>query len=214
MAATAQESSKGDTKKENIFAFKGFNVSADIFGCAYRLIGNSISGEASIDANLGHWLFPVVEVGYGSTNVTNSDNGIHYTAAAPYYRVGVNYNFLHKWGAKPADSYPYLAARFAWTNVKYNVDAPPLIDPIWGSEVPLTLDGVRGTALWAEVGVGVNVKIWKNFRMGWSVRYKLRIKDSKANNSNIGYIPGYGNNTGSTFGGTYNLIYEIPINRK
>lgn len=215
IAATAQESTtSSDAPKENIFAFKGFNVSADIFGCVYRLIGNSISGEAAIDANIGHWLFPVVEVGYGSTNTTNKDNGIHYKASAPYYRVGVNYNFLHKWGEQPKNSYPYLALRFGWTNLKYNVDAPPIIDPVWGGEVPLTLTGVKGSCYWAEIGGGVNVKIWKNFRMGWSVRYKLRIKDSKASNSNIGYIPGYGNNTANNFGATYSLIYEIPINRK
>ncbi len=215
LTTMAHESDKNDTpKKENIFAFKGFNVSADLFGCIYRLFGSSISGEASIDANIGHWLFPVVEVGYGSINTVSEKNGIHYSSAAPYYRVGLNYNFLHKWGGKPADSYPYIAARFGWTNVRYNVDAPPITDPVWGNEVPLTITGAKGTCYWAELGVGVNVKIWRGLRMGWSVRYKMRIKDTSAPNSNIGYVPGYGNNSRNTFGGTYSLIYEIPINRK
>ena len=75
----------------------------------------------------------------------------------------------------------------------------------------LNLKNVEGSCLWGELGVGIKVKIVKGFKMGWSVRYKVRFTEEKAQNSRMWYIPGYGINNSTGFGGTYSLIYDLPI---
>lgn len=208
---SAQDVEKSDTVTCKLTDFQGITISTDLFGYAYSVLEEYISGEVAITANLGNKYYPTVEVGYGSCDFTDETFGIYYKSAAPYYRVGLNYNFSNKRGKAPRSSYIYGLARFAWTNAKYDVAAPPITDPVWGGEVGLNLSDVDGFYCWAEFGVGVNVKIWKNLHMGWSIRYKARIDQTSGNNSKMWYIPGFGNSRHTTFGGTYSIIYEIPF---
>ena len=49
--------------------------------------------------------------------------------------------------------------------------------------------------------------------MGWSVRYKLRLKQENGTNSRMWYTPGFGINKSNGFSGTYNLIFDIPFKK-
>ena len=211
-----QENGKQGKKETKVnfwkmFSFKGFGFSADIFGCAYSLIGDNISTEIAAEANFGNRLYPIGEVGYGWCNATDETSGIKYRTNAPYYKAGFNYNFLTTNENPNPKHYVYGLARIGWTNFKYDVETPPITDPVWGSLVALDLKDVEGSCVWGEVGVGIKVKIVKGFHMGWTVRYKFRITEKKAENSRMWYIPGYGTNQSTCFGGTYSLIYDIPI---
>ena len=209
------ETKKAKEKKEDGFwsllAFKGVGVSADIFGCAYSLIGDGISTEIAAEANFGNRLYPTFEAGWAWCNATDENNGIKYRTNAPYYRAGFNYNFLTKKENPNPKHYIYGLVRVGWTSFKYDVQTPPITDPVWGGEVALDLKDVEGACLWGEVGAGIKVKIVKGFHMGWSVRYKFRFTEKKAENSRMWYIPGYGKNQSTCFGGTYSLIYDIPL---
>ena len=214
---TKPETKKAKEKKEDGFwsllEFKGVGVSADIFGCAYSLIGDGISTEIAAEANFGNRLYPTLEAGWAWCNATDENNGIKYHTNAPYYRAGFNYNFLTKKDNPNPKHYIYGLVRIGWTNFKYDVQTPPITDPVWGGEVALDLKDVEGACLWGEVGAGIKVKIVKGFHMGWSVRYKFRFTEKKAENSRMWYIPGYGKNQSTCFGGTYSLIYDIPIKK-
>ena len=214
---TKPETKKAKEKKEDGFwsllEFKGVGVSADIFGCAYSLIGDGISSEIAAEANFGNRLYPTFEAGWAWCNATDENNGIKYRTNAPYYRAGFNYNFLTKKDNPNPKHYIYGLVRIGWTNFKYDVQTPPITDPEWGGEVALDLKDVEGACLWGEVGAGIKVKIVKGFHMGWSVRYKFRFTEKKAENSRMWYIPGYGKNQSTCFGGTYSLIYDIPIKK-
>ena len=207
----AQE--KKNEEKEGTFAFKGINLSTDIFGYMSSFLDDGMSGEVAIEANLGNRFFPIIEAGYGSIDITDENFGIHYKSAAPYMRAGLNYNFSYQEGKTLRPNYVYGALRFGCSKMKYDVSSPPLHDPIWGGEVPYSFSDVNGFASWIELGVGVSAKIWKNFRMGWCVRYKARVNATKSHNSKIGYIPGFGTNRHTRFGATYSLIYEIPFKK-
>ena len=215
--ATAQEKGKLQEKKEakvsllSRLPFKGVGFSADLFGCAYSLIGEGISTEATAELNFGNLLYPTFEAGIASCNTTDESSGIKYSTSAPYYRVGFNYNFMTKEENPAPRNYIYGIVRIGWTNFKYNVTTPPITDPVWGGDVALDLKDVEGACLWGEVGVGIKARIAKGFHMGWSVRYKARISEKRAENSRMWYIPGYGINQSTCFGGTYSLIFDIPI---
>ena len=208
-SVAAQEAKEKKGQEESFwkqFSFKGLGFSADLFGCAYSLIGEGISAEAAAELNFGNRLYPTFETGWAWCNATDEGN-------APYYRVGFNYNFLTKKENPNPKHYIYGIVRIGWTNFKYNVETPPITDPVWGSDVALDLKGIDGACVWGELGAGIKVKIAKGFHMGWSVRYKARIIEKRAENSRMWYIPGYGINKSTCFGGTYNLIFDIPINK-
>ena len=149
--------------EESPFAFKGFAVSADMYGYINTLFDDYTSSEAALQVNLGNRFFPIVEVGYGSTDTTDELNGIHYKSKAPYFRVGMNYNFLYKKKGKLSNYKLYALARYGWTKPEYDVKSPPITDPVWGGTTELELNGVKTTCSWFELGVGVQVKVWKIF---------------------------------------------------
>ena len=210
-AIYAQKSNAAKEDKKTNFSFRSIAVSADIFGFAYKLLSDYTSSELALEANFGNRIYPIAEVGLGWCNTIDETTGIKYKTNAPYYRVGLNYNFSTT-NETPAPDYSIFAiGRIGWTNCEYDVVTPPVIDPVWGGGAALDLAGVRGKATWAEIGVGIRVKIAKNFHMGWTIRYKARISQEKASNSQMWYIPGYGINQSTCFGGTYNFIYEIPF---
>ncbi len=209
--ATMHAQEKSETSKSIDLSFNGIGVSADLFGFAYSLLDDYTSAELAIEANLGNRIYPIFEAGLGWCDTTDETTLIHYKAKAPYYRVGINYNFFTNEEKPDPDHYIYGLARFAWSNFKYDVNTPPITDPVWGGQASLALSDVDGSCSWAEIGAGIKVKIAKGFHMGWSIRYKVRINQEKGPNSNMWYIPGYGANKSTCFGGTYSLIYEIPF---
>ena len=211
MPATASAQKAATEKKSYDLSFKGIGLSADLSGYAYSLLDDYTSAEFAVEANFGNRIYPTVEIGKGWCDTTDETTLIHYKTSAPYYRVGLNYNFFTKDEKPNPDSYIYGLARIAWTNPQYDVNTPPITDPVWGGESSLALKGVNGSCTWAELGAGIKVKIAKGFHMGWSIRYKVRISQQKGTNSNMWYIPGYGINKSTCFGGTYSLIYEIPF---
>lgn len=213
MKTYAQETDK-ETKKESVwsmFKFKGVGISADIFGCAAALINDNISTEVAVEANFGNRIYPVFEVGYDWCNTTDMTSGISYRANAPYYRAGINYNFFTKKDNPNPKHYIYGLVRLGWSNFRYDVTTPPITDPVWGGEVALDLKDVKGASLWGEIGAGIKVKIAKGFHMGWSIRYKYRFTEKTTPNSKMWYIPGFGINKSTCFGGSYSLTYEIPF---
>ena len=212
LEATAQGKKESKAEEKPIsYSFRSIAVSGDVFGLAYSLIDDYSSSEIAIEANFGNRLYPIAEIGYGWCDATDETNGIRYKTNAPYYRVGLNYNFSTTRENPDPDYCIFGIARIGWTSCSYDVDTPPIIDPVWGGSTSLHLSGVKGSAAWAEVGVGLRMKVAKNFHMGWSVRYKARLSQEKVHNSEMWYIPGYGINKSTGFGGTYNLIYEIPF---
>lgn len=53
-------------------------------------------------------------------------------------------------------------------------------DPTWGfPEIPFSYDGIKTTVTWAELLAGIKVNVYKNFYMGWSLRYRIRMNIKK-----------------------------------
>ncbi|MBE6303682.1 MAG: hypothetical protein E7089_07070 [Bacteroidales bacterium] len=211
---TVEAQEKENQQKESTFAFKGLYLSADILGYLGSFLDDAKSGEIAIEANLGNRFFPTFEAGYASIDFIDENFGIHYKSAAPYFRAGLNYNFSYQKGKAPRPNYVYGALRFGCSKMTYDVSSPPIHDPVWGGEVPFSHSDVSGFASWAELGVGVNAKIWKNLRMGWCIRYKARLNVINSEYTRVGYIPGFGKNRHTRFGATYSIIYEIPYKQK
>lgn len=200
---------EAQTEEKPMPLYNGATVGVDVFGIGSKLFGGDfLSSEIHVNANLKNRFFPVIELGYGMTDTTDDTYNIHYKSSGPYARIGMDYNTM---GKKKSDSFLYVGLRYGFSTFNYDIHSPDLKDLIWGGEVPFNYDGVKSRAQWMEVLLGINVKIIKNFHMGWSIRYKARFSAKEDLNTTPWYIPGYGSNKSTNFGATYSLIYKLPF---
>lgn len=193
--------------------FRGIYLSADVFGYIYPIFVKDkyYSAEVSAAVNLKNRFFPVVEVGFGHTDMVSQLYEIGYRTQAPYYRIGMDYNMQYENG-KP--NYIYLGGRIGYTSFDYSVDAPALKDPIWGGEAPMQLPDMPCRTVWAEAVGGVRAEIAKNFYMGWSLRYRYPIYKGPIANGGPWYIPGFGASSKAAFGATYSITYYLNFSKK
>ena len=196
---------------DTIPTFQGVNLMVDAVGPGwYAFGGDFLSGEVALEVNLLNRFFPIVEVGYGTTDATHEDTGLHYRTEAPYFRVGANYNVQYK---KRRPGYIFAGFRLGYTAFDYEVDGPPMADPVWGGEIPFHFTGIESSAFWGELLIGARAQVYTNFHMGWSFRYKIRFNVEESPNASPWYIPGFGASDNTTFGVTYDLVYRIPWRR-
>ncbi len=205
-----KETLKAEYKEAPLYqgASVGVEVATPI---GYLLGGDVLGSEIQLQANLKNRYFPVLEVGFRKTDATNTDNEMHYKTSAPYFRIGVDYNTFY---LKPyLPGYLYVGARYGMTSFTYDISGPDMKDPNYGGTivVPFSVPSAKSKAHWLEAVVGVKVKIYKRFNMGWAVRYKIRMSADEHENSTPWYVPGFGKNSSSSFNLTYNLIYNLPF---
>lgn len=191
--------------------FQGVFVGVDVFGFLNQALGSDVSTtEASVEVNLLNRFFPVVEIGYGSMDATDDETDIHYKTSAPFFRIGANYNVFYKKPHLPG--YFTVGLRYGFSSFDYDVQAPTLTDPNWGhTQVPVDYTGVKTKAGWLELVLGLKTNVYKDFYMGFTVRYRSRMSLTKNENSEPYYIPGYGRGKSNNLGITYNLIYKLPF---
>ena len=213
ISAAAASGSYAKDRSESAPVFQGLYLSGDVFGYIYPLFvaDKYYSAEASLVANLNNRFFPAVEVGVGHADMVSQLYEIGYRTRAPYYRIGMDYNMQYENGSH---SYIYLGGRVGYTAFDYSVDAPSLIDPVWGNEVPVQFTDVPCRAVWAEAVGGVRAEISPRFHMGWSLRYKYPLYRGPIANGGPWYIPGFGAGTKGLLGATYTICYYFNFTQK
>lgn len=191
--------------------FQGITAGVDIFGLLNKALGSDITGsEAYVEANLLNRFFPVVEIGYGKMDTTDDETDIHYKTSAPYFRVGMDYNVFYKKPHLPG--YFTVGLRYGFSSFKYDMQAPGLTDPNWGHiTVPVSYEGVKSNAGWLELVLGLKTNVFKDFYMGFNIRYRSRLSMKKHENTEPYYIPGYGRGKSNNFGILYHLSYRLPF---
>lgn len=73
--------------------------------------------------------------------------------------------------------------------------------------------GCHSRAQWLEPLAGIRVNLYKGFKMGFSVRYKVLLKAKNDETTRPWIVPGMGKRGGG-FDFTYSLYYQIPIKTK
>jgi len=201
-----------EDEKPPLLLFQGFTVSVDLVGAAMKAFSSYGNLEAALRLNLKNTYFPIAELGYGYCDKTDDNTAINYKTNAPYMRIGFDYNILKD---KYQDNRLFVGFRWGISNFNYDVAGPAMTDPIWGGTLDFNFKGNNCTSNWLEVCIGCQVKVWSCFHMGWSVRYKSEIHSTANDYSKPYYIPGYGTTTtGSCWGGTYNLIFDLNWGKK
>lgn len=214
VSAQEKKKDKEQLKADYLAAplYQGTSVALEVAGVGgYLLGGDILSSEVQVQTNLKNRFLPTLEIGYGKTDAINQSNELHYKTSAPYLRIGMDYNIFY---LKPyLPGYLYAGVRYGMSSFSYDVNGPDMTDPNYGGEisVPFSSSGVKSKAQWLEGTLGIKVKIYRNFHMGWCLRYKMRLSISGNENSVPWYVPGFGKNASSGLNISYNLIYNLPF---
>ena len=210
-ALWAQNDKRTDEPKYRYPLLNGVTVGGDLYNPVANLFGQKYGNyEASLEVNLHNRFFPVWEVGIGRSHSTPEDMNFTYVGQpALFNRIGLNYNI--KYNSEALDGF-YVGLRYGFSAFRYDVTDIRLESPYWnpGETIVASLTGERSRAHWAEGLVGIRVRLYRNLMMGWSVRYKWKIKVKDNFQSSPWFIPGYGN-SGSPVSFTYSVYYRIPV---
>lgn len=176
-----------------------------IFGQHYGLV------EFSGELNLHNRYIPVVEVGLGQSSYTPDDNNYTYKVpVTPYFRIGCNYNFIYN--SNP-DYMAFAGLRLGWSHFRYEVNDVHLSSDYWHESTTFNLPRQSSDVTYMQLLFGIRVKVFGPVSMGWCIRYKAMLKESKDSYGRPWYIPGYGSRNGAITG-SFSITYTLPLKKK
>jgi hypothetical protein len=194
-------------QKDSIPVFRGFAVSFDLVGAAMMQFSDYGQYEGALRINIHDEWFPIAEIGYGKADHERDEvTGITYRTKAPYFRIGIDKNLLND---KHGPYRLYAGLRYGFTSYKVDLEHENFKDPAWQWDTGFGVKDEPCKNHWLEVVMGVDAKIYGPLHLGWSIRFKRRIKHDEGRIGRTWYIPGYGLDGGSPIAGTFNVIIDI-----
>lgn len=205
--STSVQGKEEEEKSTQAPLFCGVAVMVDLAGPVMKVLDTRFNQlECGARLNFRDKYFPIAELGIGECSRDGQENNNHFKTRAPYFRVGLDYNFNKKHNGNRF----FANVRYAFSSFKYDFTNSDFSDPVYP-------DGRQGFALkdqdarmqWAELGVGCETRLWKIIRLGWTFRFKIRIHQKGNEYGDPYYVPGFGKNGTTTWGGACNLIFDI-----
>lgn len=186
--------------------YNGMSLGLNFFDGVMKLVGQDhMSFDITADVSLWNWLFPVAEFGVGLADAHPEDGNYHYKGLPSFYgKIGFNYNFLYK---SSPDYQVFVGFRAGYSAFRYQISDIDISSDYWGQTNLFELPTQKAQCLYGEALAGLKVKIYRNFFMGWTVRYRFKFHEKRGADSKPWFIPGYGS---QPFGFTFSLIWNIP----
>ena len=204
---------KSDNKPKMTYkALNSMSIGLNVWDPIMAIAGQKYGGiDVWADLSIHNRFFPVVELGVGIANSTPKEGNYTYKGKpSVYVKVGMNYNFFFN----DTDDYQLFAGiRGGFSSFNYDIDNITINSSYWDESHNFSITDQHSTALYGEALLGIKVRIYKAFSMGWTVRYHHLFKCNDAKNSTPFYIPGFGNRNGK-LGASFSLIYTLPLSRK
>ncbi len=206
LTATAQQLPAPKEEKP-VPLIDGIAVGANLLGLGQQFLGSDwMQLEAMARLNLKDKYFPIFEMGIGQADHEGKDLDNHFTTRAPFFRIGCDYNFTKKHNGNRL----FTGLRYGFSYFTYDIDAAtPLADPIWGTKQEVNFTNLSGNQHWAEVVFGLETRLWSIVRLGWDVRIKFRIVENSSTLGSAWYVPGFGINDTSCWGGSFKILFDI-----
>lgn len=175
------------------------------FGQHYGLI------EFGAEINLHNRYIPVFEAGLGQAKNTPDDNNFTYRSpVAPFFRIGLNYNFLYN--SNP-DYMFYAGVRYGFSPFKWSITDISQDAGYWDEPISYEIPSQSATAGFFEFLLGLRVKIWRQISLGWAVKFHSIIHESHSEHGKPWYIPGYGSRNGALTA-SFSVSYTLPLHKK
>lgn len=151
----------------------------------------------------------------GNENTTVEDNRLSFTTQGTYLKVGFDYNSYENWLDMRNMLYigmRYGASTFSQTLNSYNIYNTSNYFP----EAPTVISGEKFNGLtsqWIEVVLGLKAEVLKNIYLGFSIRMNRLLTNTKPDNFDNLYIPGFNRTYNGDFGigFNYSVSYFLPL---
>lgn len=197
-------------KKMQYPLFHSAFVGVDIWNPVMRLFGQRHGLiDFSAQASFHNRYIVVAETGVGLAHNTPADNNFTYKSPLSWYiKLGADYNFLYN-AATP--DYQFTAGlRFGVSPFAFSVEDITINPGYWGEAAHPSIPSQHVTAAWAEVALGLRVKLWGPISAGWTFRYHALIAESRCPYGKPWYIPGFGSR-GGALTGSFSIFYTFQM---
>ncbi|MFV0392096.1 MAG: DUF6048 family protein [Paludibacteraceae bacterium] len=211
--ASAQDNKVSEEKVDSVKEplFQGFFVEVDVAPLIENNLINkyAYSYQGNLMINLRNRFFPLVEVGYGGGEQTNS-TGIYFKSSGVFEKIGIDLRLLKpKPEATIKNNYLLGGVRIGMSHFNYTLNNAILTDPYWGETQTLNQNDLSVTKLWFEIVAGLRVSVHKNIYMGWNIRNKRLLSKVPEGQTTPWYIPGYGIGNSAIWGFSYIVGYRF-----
>lgn len=186
--------------------YQGVNVKLDIANSIFepaRSFGKIQSYEAAVNVDLLHRYFPTAEIGYSQADLSAHSGS--FRGKGGFMRLGVDLSALRK---SHGNNMLLVGIRLGTAVQGCSTRDVLLGNGYWGYYTVNFVNRVRAD-VWGEVTAGVQVQVYKDFHMGWYVRYKILFSRGAAGAVTAYYIPGFGYKDDSGFSFNYYLGFKI-----
>jgi hypothetical protein len=195
----------------------GLRVGGDIGKLIRSFVNDDFSGfEISADYRLKKRLYIAGELGT-EENKTVTDY-LDITTKGSYIKGGIDYNMYQNW--LDMDNMIYAGFRIGASTFSHNLNSYTIYttNQYWNQTTINDLREYNGlTAFWAEIILGIKAQLLNNLYLGLNVQLKFLASETKPDNFENVYIPGFNktfDSSGIGAGFSYTLSYRIPLYKK
>jgi hypothetical protein len=151
----------------------------------------------------------------GNENKTTEDDRLNSTAKGTYIKVGFDYNSYENW--LDMRNMVFVGLRYGASTFSQQLNSYKLYNTsTYFPEAPTVVSGEKFNGLsaqWFEVVVGMKAEVLKNIYVGFTVRMNRMLTNTKPENFDNLYIPGFNRTYNGDFGVGFNytVSYFLPL---
>jgi hypothetical protein len=151
----------------------------------------------------------------GNENTTVEDNKLSFTTQGTYLKIGFDYNSYENW--LDMRNMIYLGMRYGASTFSQTLNSYKLYNTsTYFPEAPTVFPGEKFNGLtsqWIEVLLGLKTEVLKNIYLGFSIRMNRLLTNTKPDNFDNLYIPGFNRTYNGDFGigFNYSVSYFLPL---
>ncbi len=192
----------------------GIRVGADLFKLTRSFYDKNYKGIEFVgDYRLTKNYYLAAEL--GNENKTTDDDRLNTTAKGTYIKAGFDYNSYENW--LDMRNMVFIGLRYGASTFSQQLNSYKLYNTsTYFPEAPTVVSGETFNGLsaqWFEVVVGMKAEVLKNIYVGFSVRMNKILSNTKPENFDNLYIPGFNRTYNGDFGVGFNytVSYFLPL---
>ena len=193
----------------------GLRVGADLFKLTKSFIVDDYKGfEIVGDYRFNKKIYIAAE--FGNENKTTDEPQLNFTTQGTYLKIGVDFNAYENW--LDMENQIYVGGRYGTSTFSQRLNHYSIYYNTGGFLGPHTVVNANQefsglNAHWLEFVAGIKAEVFNNLFVGFSFRLNYLITQSKPNNFDNLYIPGFHKTSDGNWGVglNYTISYFIPL---
>jgi hypothetical protein len=204
-----QSQNSEDTIKITPRPERFIRVGLDLTGIGINIMEPQVRQfEISFDSEVYYNLFANLEG--GTLSVLSDQSNYNYNATGLFLRFGADYNLLKR-QEKTKNDVVMIGLRYSFSQINHGAANFSIPNPYWG-DYEGSVENSNYNLHWAELVGSIKTEIFKNLFLGWTLRTRIRLSQTKNPVLQPYYIGGFGKGTRSApVMIQYNLSYKFGL---